>query len=296
MASESFKPAAAPLLKWAGGKSWAVKHLGEPFRDYLATSDAAYIEPFLGSAAMAAALAPEVALLSDAIPDLISLYRCLQNRPGELAWALSAYATYGIDEAAYYAVRDQRPEDLLYQAARMIYLNRLSFNGLYRVNRKGAHNVPYGDAGYRPSVVGRKSRDAIGSLFPHKGKLEALGAALRGAVLLCQDFAYTVAQAPDGALIYADPPYHGVYDSYTAEGFSEADHIRLATALWHAHARGCKIVLHNSKTELIQYLYGDWLEVLPIDEKRPIAADPSKRERAKCVIASNHSAFLSAFR
>ncbi|MDP2607275.1 MAG: Dam family site-specific DNA-(adenine-N6)-methyltransferase [Deltaproteobacteria bacterium] len=263
------------LLRWAGGKKWATKYLGPAFHNYLSTGKQ-YVEPFLGSAAMAAYLGHHNAILTDVIPDLIEFYECVQRDPARLAWALSVYATYGVDKAAYLQVRDDHPEDKLFRAARVVYLNRLSFNGLWRVNKSGKHNVPY-----RESAIKRKS-------------FEALSQSLQGADLACLDFAPVIGIAEPGALIYADPPYHGVYDSYTAEGFSEFDQERLAMALWEAHTRGCKVVLHNSNTELIQHLYSDWLTVVPVDERRSIAADPSSRDHAKCVVATNDVELLGS--
>lgn len=286
---------ATPVLKWAGGKRWATALFGDILFDYVQDKDATYVEPFLGGASMAAYLGCRTAVLGDAVEDLIDLYRIIRDSPAELAWAISAYAVRGVDKEAYLSVRKERPEEPLQRAARMVYLNRLSFNGLYRVNKKGKFNVPYGDQVYRQSVVKRKSRDAITSLFPHKGKFEALSAALQGASLLHDDFADTLSHAAqDGspALVYVDPPYDGTYDSYTAEGFSEDDQVRLAEALWHAHDRGADILLHNSNTELIRGLYGEWMTVVEFDEKRTVAADPSSRDRAPCVIATTNPDFL----
>jgi DNA adenine methylase len=275
-----------------------VPHLGDVIHDYLIAHKAQYVEPFLGGAAMAAYLGWPYAILGDAIEDLVNLYHTVQDSPAELAWVLSGYAVRGVDKDAYLQIRDLRPEGKIQRAARMVYLNRLNFNGLWRVNKKGVYNVPYGDAGYRASVVNRRSRDAITSLFPHKGKFEALSDALSGASILHTDFQNTISYAAHGgerALIYVDPPYHGVYDSYTAEGFSEEDQERLAEELYYAHKRGADIIFHNANTDLIQYLYKDWLEVIPVDEKRPIAADPSSRQAAPCIVATTRPELLRAF-
>jgi len=291
---ETSEPVGArPLLKWVGGKGWAVPLLGDAIHNYLVEHQAQYVEPFLGGAAMAGYIGWHDSILADAIPELVSLYTIVRDKPAELAWVLSGYAVRGVDKEAYLGIRDLRPDCEIQKAARMVYLNRLSFNGLWRVNKKGKFNVPYGDAGYRASVVNRRSRDAITSLFPHKGKFEHLSDALQGASILHSDFENTLSYVQDKpALIYVDPPYHETYDSYTAAGFTEEDQERLAESLWYAHDRGADIIFHNANTPLIQYLYSDWMEVIPVDEKRPVAADPSSRERAPCVIATTKSELL----
>jgi len=271
---------ATSVLKWAGGKRWATALFGDVFFEYLSQRDAHYVEPFLGGASMAAYLGWHTAILGDAIEDLIDLYRAARDRPGELAGELSAYAARGVDKDTYLAVRSDRPADPLTRAARMVYLNRLSFNGLYRVNRSGKFNVPYGDQS---------------GALPAKDRFESLGAALRGASLLHGDFVDTLEHAAqDGspALVYVDPPYDGTFDSYTAERFSEDDQVRLAEALWEAHQRGADIVLHNSNTDLILDLYGEWMTVIPFDEKRTVAADASSRDAAPCIIATTNPDFL----
>lgn len=275
---------ATPLLKWAGGKRRQLKILVPLIVERL-EHGGRYLEPFLGGGAVALHLGiGERMILNDAIAELVVFYRTVRDEPARVAWALSAYACRGVDEAAYYSVRDERPTDPIFVAARMLYLNRLGFNGLYRVNVKGEFNVPYGKQPYRESVVNRKSADAVTSLFPHKGKIEAVSDALRGARLLHGDFERVIDAAGADDVVYADPPYDGTYNSYNAQGFTESDQRRLAKVLKRARYRGARVLTSNSDTPLVRELYS-WAELLDTKEGRPINADVANRGKAPCVLA-----------
>lgn len=281
---------AAPLLKWAGGKRWFVEAAGEIVADELAPplSTGRYFEPFLGGAALALFLGDRLKLrermvLTDVLQPLAEFYQVVRDIPGELAWGLSAVAVPGVSKEDYYRVRESRPETPVGRAARLMYLNRLGFNGLYRENRSGGFNVPYGDAGYRASVVGRSSRDAIESLFPNREKIQRVSDALAGALIGQADFEEAVDAAGAGDLVYADPPYDGTFESYASGGFGEGDQERLAAALARAASRGATVIAHNSLTTRIEVLYQGWT-ILKVAEKRSIAANGEKRGRAPSVV------------
>lgn len=283
----------SPLLKWAGGKRWFLPIAAEGIDAYLEKSGGCYFEPFVGGGAMALRLGRASMVLSDAIEELMGFYETVRDKPAKVAWQLSAYAIQGVDKENYLRVRDHEPKTDHGRAARMLYLNRLGFNGLYRVNKSGKFNVPYGDQVYRQSVVKRKSRDAIGSLFPHKGKIEAVSEALRTALIGSCDFQTAIGEAGAGDLIYVDPPYDGTYSSYTAQSFSRDDQERLAVALYEASLRGAAIIAHNSNTEDVNYWYHEWMAVLPVNERRPINSDATNRSGAPCVVATNVPELLS---
>lgn len=285
---------AAPLLKWAGGKRWFVEAAGWIIADEidpLFHDTRRYFEPFLGGAAMALYLGtaiPELGpagrmVLTDVLAPLAEFYQVVRDCPGDLAWGLSAVAIPGVSKEDYYRVRDSRPETAIGRASRLMYLNRLGFNGLYRENRAGGFNVPYGDSGYRASVVGRSARDAIESLFPNREKIQRASDALTGALIGQADFEEAVDAAGAADLVYADPPYDGTFESYASGGFGEGDQERLAAALGRAAARGATIIAHNSLTDRIRDLYRGW-GILKIAEKRSIAANGAKRARAPSVV------------
>ena len=221
----------------------------------------------------------------------MNLYEQVRDEPALVAWALSSLAINGVDKDNYYCVRDMEPEPgTIMSAARMLFLNRLCFNGVYRVNSKGKFNVPYADDKYRESMVKRKSRDAITSLFPHKGKLEAVSQALANAEIMCGDFEHAIAKAGRGDLVYADPPYDGTYASYTTPRFDESDQERLAEHLYLANQRGAHILVSNSDTKLIRYLYGEWTEIMETEERRQINRDGDGRGPVGCVLIAAEGA------
>ena len=262
-----------PLLKWAGGKSWAVPLLASSIQAVLDKTGGLYIEPFVGGAAMALAVARPM-YLSDACTDLIGLYRVVQGgqcvRLREILDELGEF----IDRESYYAVREsEKPKCPIERAARFIYLNKVCFNGLHRENKSGGFNTPYGGPG---------RLDA--GLFPSLAHIQEVSRVLQGATLTTAGFAEAIREAERGDLLYVDPPYHGGYVSYVAAGFSDDDQTRLAEELFLASERGATVIAHNANTELIRYLYSEWAVITPAGEKRSINADPDGRGDAPCVI------------
>lgn len=233
---------------------------------------------------MALALARPKAFLSDVVEPLIEFYTVIRDDPGGLAWNLSSLAILGVDEESYYRIRDMRPDKAVGRAARLFYLNRTGFNGLYRENKKGDFNVPYGDAVRRASVIGRSARDAIESLFPNREKIEHASRALKGAELMACDFEEPIAVAGAGDLVFADSPYDGVFDGYSKNRFGADDQVRLAAALRAAHERGAAIAATNADTEEIRRLYA-WATIDDVREQRRISNTAAeKRPRAACVL------------
>src|SRR6185503_4081455 len=140
-----------PVLKWAGGKSQLLHEILGRLPEHIDT----YYEPFAGGAAVFFALAAEKrferAVLGDVNPDLLSVYRALQKDVKALIEALERHRErHGREH--FYAVRAERPTDPVEQAARVVYLNKTAYNGLYRVNRSGQFNVPFGRYA-RPAIV-----------------------------------------------------------------------------------------------------------------------------------------------
>lgn len=260
------------------------------FKLFLEESGGYFVEPFAGSAAMLLAVRPTRAVLGDVLESLMEFYQVVRDTPGELAWGLSALAIQGVDKENYYRVRDMRPETPVQRAARFFFLNRTGFNGLYRENKSGVFNVPWGDATYRKSVIGRSARDAIEALFPNREKIDLVSQVLQKAELYCGDFATLIEGTGQGDLIFADCPYSGTFANYAKGGFDDADQERLAVSLAEAHLRGAVIVAHNAATEHVSYLYEEWADCILVNEKRSIAANGSKREAAPCVVAVSKNA------
>jgi DNA adenine methylase len=286
-----------PLCKYAGGKGWLVPQLAPSIASYLRETGGTYVEPFVGGASMALAVSSIIdpksgevlvknLFLSDIVEPLIEFYEIVRDDPGGLAWNLSSLAILGVDEESYYRVRDMRPETPVGRAARLFYLNRTCFNGLYRENKSGDFNVPYGDAVYRKSVVGRSARDAIESLFPNREKIQLVSNALKRAELWAGDFAEPISAAGAGDVVFCDPPYAGgTFNGYSKDGFSAADQERLAEALYFARERGAAIYACNADVEHVRYLYSEWTEIEVVKEQRRISNTAAeKRPRADCVL------------
>lgn len=231
-----------PLMKWAGGKTQLLKQL----------SSAAplqydqYIEPFIGGGALFFHLQPKHAVVADSNSELISMYRTVAADPGAVFAEQKAMKN---TEDFFYRIRafDWRTLSPAKAAARMLFLNRACFNGLYRVNRHGQFNVPYG----------RYTKLSLPSL----SQLNAASKALRAAKIIEGDYLEVLGRyAKPGDFIFLDPPYVpvGVYSDfkrYTKVQFSEYDHQKLANEARRLAALGCHILLTNSNHPKVHELY-----------------------------------------
>lgn len=231
-----------PVLKWAGGKT---QMLGELLPRVPATYGR-YIEPFVGGGAMFFALQPENAIIADSNPELINMYHQIADNVEEIISYLQKYEN---TSEMFYAVREQEWANLpaAEAAARTIYLNRTCFNGLYRVNRQGQFNVPYGK--YKnPKICDEEN-------------LRAASAALKKATILCGDYLLVLDHyAQAGDFVFLDPPYlpiseYSDFKRYTKEQFREENHIELAKMIMRLHERGCHVVLTNSNHPLVYELF-----------------------------------------
>ena len=238
---------ARPFLKWAGGKTALLPKILPRLPAKMRT----YYEPFLGGGAVFFALAAEGrfkrAILADGNEELIGTYNALMLSPSTVVRLLSKHV---YDEEHYYAVRAQAPRTDTGRAARMIYLNRTCFNGLYRVNRKGAFNVPFGRY-TNPVICDTENLYAVS---------ETLAAVMREGRLMCADFEDGVKGARKGDAVYFDPPYvplSGTADftAFTRSGFDEAAHVRLRDCFKRLDERGVHVLLSNSDTPLVRRLY-----------------------------------------
>ena len=230
----------APFLKWPGGKRW----LAPKIKQRIGKIDGTYYEPFLGSAAVFFAMAPENAVLADVNEDLIELYEAMRDSPALLHERLSVHHAKH-DTDYYYETRAACPSDAIDRAARMLYLNRTCFNGIWRVNRQGEFNVPVGT---KTNVV-----------FDDESFSE-IAEALEGTALLVQDFEQTIEMAGKGDVVYADPPYTVAHNEngflkYNDKIFSWSDQIRLRNALRAALQRGARVLVSNANHNSIQKLY-----------------------------------------
>ena len=274
---------ATPLLKWAGGKRRYMKEIVPVIEEHLAGR---YFEPFLGGGALALHFGLDGMVVNDAIAEAVIMYRAVRDNPGQVAFELSGIACAGVDAENFYRWRDVDPATLTSTmvAARMIFLNKLGFNGVYRVNHKGKFNVPYAKAPFRPSIVGRSSRDAITSLFPNKEKFHDVARALRTAHIYHGDFEPIIDLAGLGDVVYCDPPYDDMFNGYTPGWDDVRDQPRLALAIWRACLRGATVAVSNSGTDRVRDLYA-WADIRETRETRTINSDTNKRGvKASCFL------------
>jgi len=240
--SETKSKALVPFLKWPGGKRWFIQRYPDIFPSKFGT----YFEPFLGGASVFFHLRPRGAVLGDINADLVATYQGIKANWRRLEELLEVHSKKHSD-AYYYKVRAECPSDPVERAARLIYLNRTCFNGIYRVNLKGEFNVPRG------------TKDTV---LLDTDNFEEMSKALRGAEILNQDFEFLIDQAGKDDLIFADPPYtvrHNFngFIKYNEKLFSWQDQVRLAHALNRARKRGAMVVATNANHDSVMTLYGD---------------------------------------
>lgn len=266
------------MLKWAGGKA----RLLEQYAPHFPRRYRNYFEPFAGSAAVFFHLRPDPrkrrVRLSDTNQELIHFYRVLTSDPDGLIERLREHQERH-NRDHYYAVRASHPEELdpVERAARLLYLNRTCYNGLYRVNSRGQFNVPMGRY-RRPSIL-------------QEGRLRAASRSLQGVELATEPFEAVLDHADKDDLVYFDPPYHPLsttssFTSYTSGNFTEEDQQRLAAVYCELARRGVKVLLSNSDTPLVHRLYRDFRRI-PVQASRPINSQADRRGRITELLITN---------
>lgn len=237
-----------PFVKWVGGKRQLLRQFRElglyPPEDFNPITNT-YCEPFVGGGAVFFDLLPKNAELSDLNNELVTTYNVIKNNVDELIRSLQKHI---YDKEYYLEVRAKKVDDLsdVEIASRFIFLNRTGFNGLYRVNKSGQFNVPFG----------RYSNPVICD----EDNLRRVSDALQDVTITHQDYKNVLKTAKSGDFIYLDPPYYPInttssFTSYTAEGFLEKEHTELRDTFVKLHEKDCFVMLSNSDTPFINDLY-----------------------------------------
>ena len=261
---------AKPILKWAGGKTQLLSEL----LPKVPKSYSRYIEPFFGGGAMFFALQPEDAIIADSNPEIINMYREVADHVEDVIQYLNQYEN---TSEMFYAVRSQDWTELpkTEAAARTIYLNKTCFNGLYRVNKQGQFNVPYGK--YKNPKICDEER------------LRAASLVLKKADILCGDYLLVLEHyAQPGDFVFLDPPYlpiseYADFKRYTKEQFYEEDHVELSKMIMTLHERGCYVILTNSNHPLVHELYAPY-NIDIIQTKRHISCNGSTRKGEDVIV------------
>lgn len=261
-----------PFIKWVGGKTRILDQMLPLFPEFTGT----YHEPFLGGGAVFLALQPERAVLSDLNERLINAWQQVKDKPGRVINVLSHHAGKH-SESHYYHVRtllnqghfDDWPVG---EAAAFIYLNKAGFNGLYRENKRGEFNVPFGHRStYSVDVQG----------------ICAASEATRRAEIKTQPFGDVEAQPGD--LVYFDPPYADTFNGYTGDGFGGKRQLMLAARFDELANKGVHVVLSNSDTEFIREIYSGW-RIETVEARRSVSAKASTRGTATEVVIISEEA------
>ena len=276
-----------PFVKWAGGKRQIldklIKYVPEDFNTYY--------EPFVGGGALFFELSPKNAVINDSNEELINVFRCIkeEEKLTKMCNELNHHEANHSEEY-YYKIRNidrdknkfNRLSDYK-RAARTIYLNKACFNGLYRVNSKGEFNVPFG----KKLKVNTYEGQNIGIIHAYLN--------FNNIKILSIDFEEAVKDAKEGDFIYFDPPYDSdtsTFNSYTEDGFSKDEQIRLSNVFKNLSDRGCYLMLSNHNTVLINELYKDFY-IHKITAKRNINSNGKKRGKVEEVIITNYEIDLS---
>jgi DNA adenine methylase len=272
-------PVPRPFLKWAGGKT----QLADALVERMPAHFKAYHEPFIGSGALFFRLVRErkvhQAVLSDLNAELTDTYLAVRDRVSEVIQILSEFPH---NQEFFYAMRAKDPWKLSLpeRAARMIYLNKTGYNGLYRVNRQGKFNVPFGR--YRsPKYLDRKN-------------LLAVSQALQKIEIQCLPFETVLGRAQPGDWVYLDPPYVPVsltanFTSYYAGGFGLADQERLRNVCIELSRNKVSITQSNSDTEVTRSLYtSSYFTIDEVLARRAINCNRGRRGKITELIIANY--------
>lgn len=275
-------PKLKPFLKWPGGKRAVLEQLLEHFPQEISGS---YYEPFLGGGSVGLAVPYRKKILSDSNEELINAYKVVRDSPDILIQHLKEISH---SSQNYYEFRswDRAPEfaqiEPAKRAARFIYLNKTGFNGLYRVNRNGHFNVPYG--GPRSFIVEIELIKRLSEEF--KGNKE------RKYKFASSDFRTALRLPKSGDFVYLDPPYIPLsstanFVDYSPAGFSLATQIELAEIISGLTKKGVRVILSNSDTPATREIFGAIGKMTAISAPRLVSAKISGRTAVPEVIIDN---------
>lgn len=268
-----------PFLKWAGGK----RQLLPDIRKHIPPQRKNYFEPFVGAGAVLFDLRPKMAHINDTNAELVNCYKVIKSDPEAL---IAHIKQHQISSDYFYQLRnlDREPEfrelSNVERASRIIYLNKTCYNGLFRVNRQGHFNVPYGD--YRnPTIIVEVVIRAI-SQYLNDNDIQITN----------YDFAQVLRDAHKGDFVYLDPPYDPLSDTasftgYNLNKFDKDEQKRLKKVYDELSCRGCKVLLSNSATDFINQLYGDYT-IIPVEANRHINSIGTGRGKITELLIRNY--------
>ena len=261
-----------PFLRWAGGKRWILKHFSEFFPNLLFNN---YHEPFLGGASLFLFLRPQKkAYLSDLNVELIETYVAVRD---DIDRVISELRKFKNTEEVYYKIRNSTFKSDYKRAARFIFLNQTSFNGIYRVNLKGEYNVPYG---YRK----------VNFFDPHN--LRAVSENLKNAVLDSKDFSLCIANVKKDDLVFLDPPYTITHNNngffkYNKNLFSETDQRRLSQVIDQIKAKQAFYILTNAAHDRVKTIFNKGDRVMEFQRASLVGGAQAERGKYEELLITN---------
>ncbi|MBE6034486.1 MAG: DNA adenine methylase [Clostridiales bacterium] len=274
-------PLVTPILKWVGGKRQLLDQIIP-----LIPECSTYCEPFIGGGAVLFDMQPKKAIINDSNSELINVYTVIKNNPRALIERLMEHKNNN-SEKYFYEIRaldrDKSQFDSLTEverAARIIYLNKTCYNGLFRVNSSGEFNAPWGK--YKNPNISNEA--TIKALNEYLNKTNI--------TIKCGDYREALKGIRKGAFVYLDPPYMPIstsssFTGYTAIGFGEKEQIELKRQCDLLNKKGVKFLLSNSSCEFIEELYKEY-KVTKVAAKRAINANPDKRGEVDEVLVRNY--------
>lgn len=272
-----------PFVKWAGGKGQLLHKL----ETYKPKVFARYFEPFIGGGSFFFKLAPSFAVINDANVDLMAAYECFKDRDNfeKLKNELTEIEKNHSEEF-YYKIRSLDQEEnynllpIYKRAARLIYLNKACFNGLFRVNSKGYFNVPFGKKA-KVKTFDEKNFDKIFNYFSS-----------HEVTIRCGSFVDALKEVKANDFVYFDPPYdepeekHS-FTAYSKNAFGKNEQILLANTFRELSNRGAFVMASNHNTQFINSLYKDF-DIHVVEAKRMINSNPNGRGNVEELIITNY--------
>lgn len=275
-----------PFLRWIGGKARILKNLEEFLPPYIPKSNR-YFEPFLGAGSLFFKLHPRRAIISDINNDLIECYLAIKYKPLLIYTYLRSHYNKN-SESYYYLMRDKFNylKSSYYRASIFIFLNKTCFNGIWRVNKCGGFNVPYG---YIKSPS-----------FPSKKDLLNISKRLDNIIINTSDYKNTLRDVNKGDFIYLDPPYPPLngtskFTEYSKNGFNNLEHENVANMAKKLNQKGCYVMISNANTKFIRELYINDFIINNLDVTRWVRAD-GHRYKAEEVVITNYNVENEWFR
>lgn len=262
-----------PFLKWAGGKG----QLLPQYQPFFPKTFGTYYEPFLGGGAVFFRLLPDRAVLTDINPELVNVYCCVRDQVEAMIEQLTQHQSLHSPDY-YYKLRSTVGKTDVEKAARLVYLNKTCYNGLYRENSKGEFNVP----------IGRYKAPRI----CHPELLRSVSRTLKNIRIGVNPFTAVSEAARSQDFVYFDPPYYPIsltsrFTEYNRYTFGEAEQIRLRDTFAQLAQRGVKVMLSNSDCPFIRDLYKDF-QIHAIFASRSINSNAQKRGRITEVLVTSY--------